>query len=111
MTIHTEFTIPLPPSANNLNTRGGKNTYNTKRYKDWKKAAGLTVNALRPRPRMFEVPVAIHLTCGLAPNRPGRPCDIDNFIKPTVDLLREMRILVDDNIKHVHHVHRRPGEH
>lgn len=104
MAVHTEFTIPLPPSANNMNRGTGKGVYNTKRYRDWKKAAGAMIMVLRPRPRLFDVPVAIHLSFGLDPNRAGRKPDPDNYIKPTVDLLQEMRILSNDSVRQVHHV-------
>ena len=103
MAIHTEFTIPLPPSANNMNA-GGKKRYNSKMYTRWIEAAGATIMTLRPRPRMFDKPVDIHLKFGLDPNRRGRTPDPDNYIKPTVDLLQKMAILSNDSVKQVHYV-------
>lgn len=101
------FTIPLPPSVN-TNTRFGKGkAYSTKAYQEFKRIGADMIRNHQPKIRTYDTPVNVALTVGLKKNRRGRPVDIDNYVKPAMDLLQQENtgpVLLDDNYKHVRSV-------
>jgi Holliday junction resolvase RusA-like endonuclease len=87
-----------PPSANqsyaNKKT-GGR--FTTKAYADWQKIAALQLKkALSP----VKSPVEICIYVG----RCNRARDLDNFAKPTIDLLKKIGWIENDNLLHVQRI-------
>ena len=97
------ITLPHPPSVNAMfrNVRG-RGRAKTDRYKVWLNAAGWDIKAQRPE--RIAGPVAIDITV----QRRNRNSDIDNLIKPILDLLVTHGVIDDD--KHVNEVRARWGE-
>lgn len=88
-----EFTLPFPPSVNNL-FAGKFRRYPSKRYRAWKSAAQQCVMMQRRGQPVApdQVTVTIALT---APDKRRR--DADNLAKPVIDCLVSMAVLrVDD---------------
>lgn len=83
--------LPIPPSANRLvrydKVRG---RVDTQRYMTWKNAAGWELQA-QARGIGFNSPVSIAI--GLSEKS---RLDLDNCIKPTIDLLVKHRVIPDD---------------
>lgn len=92
--------VPIPPSVNHIFKWGKKSVYRSKNYREWiKKCEEIysTVN-LFVRP-----PVAIELVIyGGAGWRVNR--DLDNVLKPTIDLMRFLKVIPEDNIRVVNEV-------
>jgi crossover junction endodeoxyribonuclease RusA len=87
----TTFHLPIPPSTNNLFfnlPKGGRAP--TGEYKQWQSHAGLILNRQGARP--VKGPVRIDIKVCDA----GR-FDLDNTIKPTLDLLKKHGVIEDDN--------------
>lgn len=87
------FTIPTPPSTNNLfaTVRGGRRV-KSKAYSVWLVEAGWEIK--RQRVPSVAGPVSVMLTIG----RPNRAkVDIDNFCKGPLDLLVKQAVLADDS--------------
>ena len=81
-------TIPVPPSTNALYS--GRR-FKTRAYKDWAAEAGWDLK-LRGLP---QAPIPRPIVTVTVPRRGGR--DLDNFLKATMDLLQEMRVIGNDN--------------
>jgi Holliday junction resolvase RusA-like endonuclease len=93
---HSRFgTCDAPPSANEsyANKRGG-GRITTGRYRDWQQLAWMQ---LKPAPEPVESPVKIEIHIGKC----NQARDLDNFAKPTIDLLKKIRWIKDDNLLHV----------
>lgn len=86
------FSIPIPPSTNNLFRGAGKLRVKTGDYKAWLTAAGWEIKRQRVQP--VAGPVSVTLTVCRPPR--GRS-DIDNRIKAGLDLLVQQRVLADDS--------------
>lgn len=88
----TEITLPFPPSANRLwrNYRG--RTVISEGYRAWKEAAGWQLQSQRPKKHEGPVNITIKLTL---PDK--RRQDIDNRIKPILDLLCAHQIIASDD--------------
>ena len=89
----TNFTVelPVPPSTNALTfnrKQGGRS--NTKEYEAWIASAGLLVNAA-VNEYLPRGPWGVVLKANVGHNR-----DIDNLVKPTIDLLVTWDIIGDD---------------
>ncbi len=85
------FQVPMPPSANNIfanRLTGGRHV--TEAYEAWRREAGWTLKLQKIKP--FAGPVKVEIR--LEPPR-GR-ADIDNRIKPVLDLLQMMAIVDND---------------
>lgn len=98
--------LPLPPTVNSMfaNRRGG-GRQRTKKYNDWRQEAYLAAVAQPDTSlNMFSGPVMVDITC----RRPRKNCDIDNRIKPVLDLLQAAGVIEDD--KHVMEVRARWGD-
>jgi crossover junction endodeoxyribonuclease RusA len=86
--------IPYPPSVNGI-WRGGKGGrhYLSAKYKTWREAAGLMVNA-QAKGKRIAGPFSIEIQA----RRPDkRKRDIDNLIKPLLDLMANMGVIDDDS--------------
>ena len=88
--------IPTPPSANNLFTNSATGRSfgrgKSKQYRDWLRDAGWEAK-LQSGHAHFARPVAILIEIDLRRQR-----DMDNAIKPTLDLLVYIGILADDSL-------------
>ena len=88
----TSFWIPWPPTSNTMFGLKGHHRFVSKTYADWKDAAG--EHLMQQRPEKIEGPVWISLRLK-APTK--RKWDIDNRVKPILDLLVTHQIIEDDN--------------
>lgn len=88
------FELPYPPSVNGI-WRGGKGGrhFLSAKYKAWREAAGLIVN-VQAKGKRIAGPFAIEIQAR-RPDRRKR--DIDNLIKPTLDLMANMGVVDDDS--------------
>lgn len=84
--------LPLPPSANRLWVRAQKGMRRSDEYVAWLLEAGWTAKAQRCGKVAGPFKVSIHAT------RPDkRKRDIDNLIKPSLDLMEHLQIIEDDS--------------
>ncbi len=85
------FRLPFPPSLNGLfnNTRRGR--AKTKAYDAWINAAGMGL--MIQRPHKHEGAVSISIVAN-PPN--SRKRDLDNLLKPVLDLLVRHQVIQDD---------------
>lgn len=82
--------IPVPPSLNNMFTNvPGRGRVRVAAYKHWIAEAGYSILAQRPKKYTGDVTVSIVI----GPRQRG---DLDNRIKPVLDLLTKMKIIEDD---------------
>jgi Holliday junction resolvase RusA-like endonuclease len=88
------ITIPLPPSVNKAwSNVPGKGRVKTNDYKRWETEAGwLARSQYVGKP---PITGAVHVAIWL--HRPRGRCDIDNRIKPILDLLVKAGVLADDS--------------
>lgn len=87
-----KFILPLPPSVNHYKRIGkNRNPYNHPAYTKWKTEAGWCLAAQRVAQKKvtLAVPVAVEMIF-------MRKGDIDNRIKPLLDLLKDNHVLLDD---------------
>jgi Holliday junction resolvase RusA-like endonuclease len=88
-------TLPLPPSANKLFANvPGKGRVKTRAYKNWRKAAILTIFAQVRADRRIGGPVGLSICVPT-----GMRGDLDNRVKATIDALVAANRIDDD--KHV----------
>lgn len=95
--VRVEILLPnLPPSTNHLyfNAKHGGRV-KTSAYDSWITYSGLSIN--RQKPQRINGPVQILIE---AEDRHARR-DISNIVKPLEDLLVRMKVIHDDNAKHV----------
>lgn len=86
--IHTEH---IPPSINACYSNvAGKGRVRTKRYKTWANAAGYDMNGYGT----LEGPFTCTITIDRSKRRSN--ADIDNRVKPTLDLLQTHKLIEDD---------------
>jgi Holliday junction resolvase RusA-like endonuclease len=86
--------LPFPPSVNRLwrSTKDGKH-YRSPRYQTWFQAAGLEIN--RQRPGRVSGQFSVLLQLG-RPDRRSR--DLDNLMKPVLDLLQHHGVIDNDSL-------------
>jgi Holliday junction resolvase RusA-like endonuclease len=101
-----EFNLTFPPSTNNLfaNKKSGGRVPSTK-YKSWRAEAGWEINRQRltlpnsmkgvPGDQLANVRILVNVA------RVSAARDLDNLIKPILDLLVNMQVLIDDTVKYV----------
>jgi Holliday junction resolvase RusA-like endonuclease len=93
------LTLPhLPPSTNNLYMNTSNGRVKTRNYDDWLLQAGLFLNGQKPGRMTGRVDVSITVE----DSHPQR--DIDNILKPTLDLIVKIGVIADDNARHVRSV-------
>lgn len=101
-----EWWVPIPPSVNNLyrSSRNGKR-YKTTKYRRWIKEASFLSVGFRS---CVSYPVGLLFTVREKVNQQR---DLDNMLKPMIDLLKESRVILEDNVRHVQAVaiRYRPG--
>ena len=93
------FTLPYPPSTNSLfiNRKGGR--YRSPKYEEWIiRASTWLREQIKTEQDKPEYPVMVRLIIGVQDNRAK---DIDNRIKPVMDLLVKCGVLIDDSSKYV----------
>lgn len=90
----TPINLPLPPTSNTMWRRVGNRTLLSKKYRQWKEEAAWALNASNPNPRRWFKPVMVDITC----RRPSLNCDIDNRIKPILDLLEATGLVSNDRL-------------
>lgn len=95
------YTIPKPPSVNdyyaNNKSGSGKGRYVTKRGKTWKRAA---LNELTAQ-GVDLIQHRVRIRLDLGEDAYSANADCDNFLKPTIDLLKSAGIIMDDRRKFV----------
>lgn len=84
--------LPLPPSANRLWVRARKGMRRSDEYVAWLNSAGWTAKTQRPGSVKGPFKLSIHAA---RPDKRRR--DIDNLIKPTLDLMQHLRVVEDDS--------------
>lgn len=82
------FLLPWPPSANGMWRKLNGRTIVSERYRMWREAAGKALSAQGPNPVFGPVRVAIALS---PPDT--RRYDLDNRVKPILELLVASRII------------------
>lgn len=93
MSVPIYIELPLPPSANNMfvnGKRGGR--FPSPNYSKWKRDAGFLARS-QSKGRI-EGPFAVQINA-VRPDKRRR--DVDNIIKPTVDLLVSLGFVTDDS--------------
>jgi crossover junction endodeoxyribonuclease RusA len=91
------FTVPIPPSANTLFVNiagqviGGATRAKGKTYRAWATQAGWEIK--RQRVPYFDRPVRVLIEMDIQRNH-----DIDNRIKPILDVLQNTGVLQNDNL-------------
>lgn len=83
--------LPFPPSVNNLFANGSRGRFTTQQYKDWQTNAGWKIQS--DRPHRVPGPVKVTLTYE---EKHGRR-DLDNLLKPVLDLLVKHRLIDGDH--------------
>lgn len=93
ITAHEAVTIdlPFPPIVNNLFANGKSGRFTTQQYRDWQTNAGWKIRADRT-PR---VPGPVSLTLSYE-EKSGRR-DLDNLLKPVLDLLVKHNLIDGDH--------------
>lgn len=85
------LTMPIPPSSNNMFINvPNRGRVKSKAYKAWIEDAGWTI--LQQGIRRIAGPVTVHIRCKRLSGR----ADIDNRVKPVLDLLVLHRAIDDD---------------
>ena len=87
------FHLPAPPSVNHFKSigRDGKR-YSNGKYKEWKEAAGWELVSQRMIQPMACISGDVAVEIVFARNG-----DLDNRIKPLLDLLQAMKVIDNDN--------------
>ena len=91
--LHSEMLwLPWPPTSNTMFAMRGHRRFVSKRYQAWRDEAGIQL--MQQKPSKFDGPVELFLR--LAPPT-KRKWDLDNRVKPILDLLVIHQIIQDDN--------------
>ena len=90
MKAQTLLGLPLPPSANALFIQCGRRRVKSRPYATWRQGAAVVARArLEPVPEKMPLAVTIVAHC-------DRRRDIDNLVKPILDMLGVAGIVPDD---------------
>lgn len=82
--------LPVPPSLNNIFATVKGRRIKTREYRAWRAEAGYKILAQRPEKHSGDVIVNIRI----GPRIPN--ADIDNRIKPVLDVLCDTRVISND---------------
>lgn len=86
----TRLTLPLPPSLNNAYVNApGRGRIATPFFKQWKRDAGWRIREQRPQRGTGPFKITLLLPDGMRG-------DVDNRLKPVLDVLVENRVTPDD---------------
>lgn len=92
------LTLDQPPSVNALYTNVNRiGRVKTREYKSWKELVGRQIKAQpisAPCPSPFSAVVRV--------GKCSQARDLDNFLKPVLDALKDNKIIHDDNLLNVH---------
>jgi Holliday junction resolvase RusA-like endonuclease len=92
-----ELKLPAPVSANEMNSYGRGKFYRSASYRKWINTCKFLAGTA---PGRVNGPLYVHLIMtGGKGWKAGR--DLDNIIKPTIDLLRYLGVIEEDNVKNV----------
>jgi Holliday junction resolvase RusA-like endonuclease len=94
MPARTVITVALPPSANRLWRYSRGRVHRSGEYTSWLKSAGWEAKAQRPA----SLPGWVRVKIRAALPEKGRTVDLDNHIKPALDLLETLDIVDDDRL-------------
>lgn len=87
------YSLPYPPSVNGLFFNATKGRRKTAAYREWLEAAGWQI-AEQGRQR-----IRGHVSISVALVKPDKKRrDLDNLLKPVIDLLVEMGVIDDDSL-------------
>lgn len=93
----TGFSIPTPPTANKIWRKGkGGRIHKSQEYVSWLNDAGILVKAQKPTP--LKDPARVEVRIYMV--RPRKNADIDNRIKPILDLMQHLEIIKNDSLVH-----------
>lgn len=87
--------LPLPPSANALYIQRGRRRVPTSEYQRWRRSAGLIVRAASGPDDIIPPRTPIRVVIAASASRRR---DLDNIIKPSVDMLQKAGIIADDRM-------------
>lgn len=99
MTMAQTFHLPWPPTSNTMFGLSSSRRFPSERYVNWKNDAGK--HLMMQRAKSIKGPVRV--TIALRPPS-KRKWDLDNRIKPLLDLLVSHLIIEDDNSEYVREV-------
>lgn len=90
-----KFTLPKPPSINHIygyTAKGGfARSYITREGKEWFEAAGRIVSNKNRKPISSEMEIYVEL-------HTARAQDVDNILKPILDLLQKYGVIENDRL-------------
>lgn len=94
------FALPVPPSLNNAFATYRGRRIPSREYKAWRQLAAIQIGKVTSR---VQSPVVVFI---IIRGGKGFPItsDLDNRIKPVLDLLVSLGVLEGDSIQHVRHV-------
>ena len=88
------YELPLPPSLWDMYQGHGKGKHLSDTYNNWRNGAGLMLNAQRRGRQGISVPFRVQI----AFSRSSSLSDIDNRIKPVLDLLQFVGVVSNDRL-------------
>lgn len=88
------FELPMPPSIWDMYEGYGKTRHLSSDYERWRMGAGLMLNRQKTGKPMIKGP----FRASIAFRRPSKRSDIDNRIKPVLDLLQFVGVIENDNL-------------
>jgi crossover junction endodeoxyribonuclease RusA len=90
--VYPSISVPYPPSTNRLWSYSSRGVYRTKSYTDW---LDLALHSIEWKRELIEKRCAVAIRAN-----PGdrRKRDIDNIVKPLLDLLEHAKIIKNDNL-------------
>ena len=89
--MNNTITLPIPPSANNLWKPLGKGLAKTSSYKSWLALCSVKLLQIRPDRMPQATPLAVTIIVATSRRR-----DVDNVIKPSIDMLESCGVIPDD---------------
>jgi len=90
----SRFELPRPPSVWDMYVGWGKSRRLSAEYEAWRMGAGLMLNSQKRKQGKVSGP----FRASIAFRRPSKRSDIDNRIKPVLDLLQFVGIIQNDNL-------------